>query len=132
MLSVWLYGYALGITSERRIEQRRVEDLGFRYLAGGAGVDNGALSRFRRRHGRGINDVFTSGRSYAVRSGGGKKLVVGTTANRAGGEWRCEKQSGQKHVHVNRVSGSHAHTSGLRSVAGLEWACPLRSSDNLP
>ena len=95
MLSVWLYGYALGITSERRIEQRRVEDLGFRYLAGGAGVDNGALSRFRRRHGRGINDVFTSGRSYAVRSGGGKKLVVGTTANRAGGEWRCEKQSGQ-------------------------------------
>jgi hypothetical protein len=54
-LSVWLYGYPLGITSAQRIEQRRVEDLGFRYLAGGAGVDNGALSRFRRRHhGRGI------------------------------------------------------------------------------
>src|SRR6516225_5959005 len=40
MLNVWLYGYALGITSARRIERRMVEDLGFRYLAGGARVDN--------------------------------------------------------------------------------------------
>lgn len=59
MLSVWLYGYALGITSARRLEQRLVEDLGFRYLAGGARVDNWALSAFRRRHGRALNDVFT-------------------------------------------------------------------------
>jgi transposase len=59
MLSVWLYGYALGITSARRLEQRLVEDLAFRYLAGGERVDNWALSAFRRRHGRALNDVFT-------------------------------------------------------------------------
>lgn len=59
MLSVWLYAYALGITSARRLEQRLVEDLGFRYLAGGERVDNWALSAFRRRHGRALNDVFT-------------------------------------------------------------------------
>jgi transposase len=59
MLSVWLYAYALGITSARRVEQRVREDLGFRYLAGGGRVDNWALSAFRRRHGRGLNDVFT-------------------------------------------------------------------------
>jgi transposase/IS5 family transposase len=59
MLSVWLYAYALGITSARRLEQRLVEDLAFRYLAGGERVDNWALSAFRRRHGRAINDVFT-------------------------------------------------------------------------
>jgi transposase/IS5 family transposase len=59
MLSVWLYAYALGITSARRVEQRLVEDLAFRYLAGGERVDNWALSAFRRRHGRGLNDVFT-------------------------------------------------------------------------
>jgi transposase len=39
MLSVWLYAYALGITSARLVERRLREDLGFRYLAGGAGVD---------------------------------------------------------------------------------------------
>jgi len=59
MLKVWLYAYVLGITSARRLEQRIQEDLAFRYLAGGARPDNWALSAFRRRHGRGLNDVFT-------------------------------------------------------------------------
>jgi transposase len=59
MLKVWLYAYALGVTSARRLEQRVREDLAFCYLAGGATPDNGALSAFRRRHARGINDVFT-------------------------------------------------------------------------
>lgn len=59
MLKVWLYAYALGITSARRLEQRIREDLALRYLAGGAAPDNWALSAFRRRHGRGLNDVFT-------------------------------------------------------------------------
>jgi transposase len=59
MLKVWLYAYALGVTSARRLEQRIREDLAFRYLAGGATPDNWALSAFRRRHARGINEVFT-------------------------------------------------------------------------
>jgi transposase len=59
MLKVWLYAYILGVTSGRRLEQRIREDLAFRYLAAGATPDNWALSAFRRRHARGINDVFT-------------------------------------------------------------------------
>src|ERR1022692_3476362 len=59
MMKVWLYAYAVGITSARRLEQRIREDLGMRYLAGGARPDNWALSAFRRRHARGLNDVFT-------------------------------------------------------------------------
>lgn len=59
LLKVWLYAYAVGITSARRLEQRIREDLGLRYLAGGAAPDNWALSAFRRRHTRGLNDVFT-------------------------------------------------------------------------
>jgi transposase len=59
MLKVWLYAYALGMTSARRLEQRIREDLGLRYLAGGQRPDNWALSAFRRRHGRALNDVFT-------------------------------------------------------------------------
>jgi transposase len=37
MLGVWLYAYALGITSARQVERRLVEDLAFRYLAGESG-----------------------------------------------------------------------------------------------
>lgn len=59
MLKVWLYAYAVGQTSARRLEQRIREELGPRFLAGGAEPDNWALSAFRRRHAVGINDAFT-------------------------------------------------------------------------
>jgi transposase len=59
MLKLWLYSYALGITSSRRLEQRIGEDLALRYLAGGARPDYWALNAFRRRHGLAINDCFT-------------------------------------------------------------------------
>lgn len=59
LLKVWLYAYALGLSSSRRLEQRIREDLAFRFLAGGAHPDFWALNEFRKRHRRAINDVFT-------------------------------------------------------------------------
>ncbi len=72
MLSVWLYGYALGITSARQLERRLVEDLAFRYLAGGERVDNWSLSAFRRRHRMALNDAFTQVLEWAQSRGMGK------------------------------------------------------------
>jgi transposase len=69
MLGVWLYAYALGITSARQVERRLVEDLAFRYLAGGERVDNWALSAFRRRHSRALNDAFTQVLEWAKSQG---------------------------------------------------------------
>jgi transposase len=59
LLKVWLYAYAQGVTSSRRIEQRLCEDLGFRLLAGNLKPDHWTLNQFRRRHPRALNDVFT-------------------------------------------------------------------------
>ena len=56
---MWLYAYALGVTSARRLEQRVREDLAFRYLAAGAGPDFWTLNQFRTRHARALNDLFT-------------------------------------------------------------------------
>lgn len=72
MLSVWLYAYALGITSARQLERKLVEDLAFRYLAGGERVDNWALSAFRRRHRMALNDAFTQVLEWAQSQGMGK------------------------------------------------------------
>jgi transposase len=69
MLGVWLYAYALGITSARQVERRLVEDLGFRYLSAGERVDNWALSAFRRRHSRALNDAFTQVLEWAQQQG---------------------------------------------------------------
>lgn len=59
LLKVWLYAYALGVTSSRRIEQRVHEDLGFRLLAGNLKPDHWTLNEFRKQHRKGLNDVFT-------------------------------------------------------------------------
>jgi transposase len=70
--SVWLYAYALGVTSSRRLEQRIREDLAFRYLAGGATPDHWTLNTFRRRHSKGLNDLFTRVVELARASGLGR------------------------------------------------------------
>ena len=72
MVKVWLYAYALGVTSSRRLEQRVREDLAFRYLAGGGEPDFWTLNDFRRGHRRALNDVFTQVVEAARRLGMGK------------------------------------------------------------
>lgn len=72
MVAVWLYAYALGISSSRRLEQRVREDLGFRYLAGGAQPDFWTLNAFRQRHPKALNDLFTQVVELARRAGLGR------------------------------------------------------------
>ena len=72
MVKVWLYAYALGVTSSRRLEQRVREDLAFRYLAGGARPDHWTLNEFRRHHRRAINDLFTQVLELARAAGLGR------------------------------------------------------------
>jgi transposase len=72
LLKVWLYAYALGVTSSRRIEQRIHEDLGFRFLAGGWKPDHWTLNEFRKRHPKALNDVFTQVVEAARRLGMGQ------------------------------------------------------------
>jgi len=54
------------------LEQRIREDLAFRYLAGGAGPDHWTLNAFRRRHAKGLNDLFTRVVELARATGLGK------------------------------------------------------------
>lgn len=82
LLKVWLYAYALGVTSSRRLEQRIREDLAFRYLAGGAQPDYWALNEFRKRHGRAINDGFTQVVELARSLGMGKLGQVAIDSTR--------------------------------------------------
>lgn len=72
LLRVWLYAYATGTTSARRIEQRIMEDLGFRYLAGGLRPDFWTLNQFRKRYPKALNDVFTQVVEAARRMGHAK------------------------------------------------------------
>ncbi|HEV2690380.1 MAG TPA: IS1182 family transposase [Bryobacteraceae bacterium] len=85
MLKVWLYAFALRVSSTRRLERRVQEDLAFRYLAGGLAPDHKTLSEFLRRHRRAINDLFTQVVQMARRAGMGKlgHVAIDSTRVRA-------------------------------------------------
>lgn len=50
MLKVLLYGYAVGVRSSRKLEERLKVDVAFMYLAGQARPDHKTISECRRRH----------------------------------------------------------------------------------
>jgi transposase len=85
MLKVWLYAYAVGITSSRRLERRIHEDLGFRLLAGGLKPDHWTLNQFRRQHPRALNDIFTQVVEMARRLGMGQlgRVAIDSTRVKA-------------------------------------------------
>jgi transposase len=94
LVAVWLYAYALGVTSSRRLEQRVREDLAFRYLAGGAQPDHWTLNEFRRRHRRAINDLFTQVLELARQAGLGHVAIDSTRVQANASRNRVESEDG--------------------------------------
>lgn len=58
MLKVLLYGYATGVRSSRRLEDRLRHDVDFMFLAGQARPDHKTISEFRRRHLAALSALF--------------------------------------------------------------------------
>ncbi len=69
MLKIWLYGFGVNVRTTRKLEQRVREDLGFRYLAGGATPDHKTLSEFHRQHREAIAEMFTEVLLFLRRAG---------------------------------------------------------------
>jgi hypothetical protein len=101
--SVWLYAYALGLTSSRRLEQRIREDLAFRYLAGGATPDHWTLNAFRRRHSKGLNDLFTRVVELARASGLGRLGHVAIDSTRIAANASRDRIDSQQRLRNERA-----------------------------
>src|SRR5258707_12518986 len=84
MVKVWLYAFALNVRTTRKLEQRVREDLGFRFLAGGAAPDHKTLSEFHRRHGLAIRRLFTQMLSLLRASGLARGGTVAIDLTRLG------------------------------------------------
>ncbi|GAC1643200.1 MAG: hypothetical protein NVS9B14_24570 [Candidatus Acidiferrum sp.] len=82
MLKIWLYGFGVNVRTTRKLEQRIREDLGFRYLAGGAEPDHKTLSEFHRRHREAIVEMFTEVLMFLRRAGMGRLGAVAIDSTR--------------------------------------------------
>lgn len=111
MLKIWLYAYALGLTSSRRLEQRLREDLGFRFLAAGLKPDFWTLNEFRKRHPRALNDVFTLVVEAARELGMGKlgrvaidstRIEANASADRSDAPERLRKERARIRQRIRR------------------------------
>lgn len=58
MTAVLLYAYSTGVFSSRRIERATVEDVAFRFLAGGAQPHFTTVNQFRATHRQALADLF--------------------------------------------------------------------------
>jgi transposase len=58
MTRLLLYGYAVGVTSSRRIERATYDDLAFRYLAANQHPDHSAIAAFRQERMPMLADLF--------------------------------------------------------------------------
>ena len=76
MVALFVYAYAIGVRSSRRIERRCHEDVAFRVITANHAPDHATIARFRVRHGR--RSPGCSARCGAVRA---RRLVkVGVVA----------------------------------------------------
>jgi transposase len=135
MLSVWLYAYALGLTSARRLEQRVREDLAFRYLAGGAQPDYWTLNEFRQRHPKALNDLFTQVVELARKAGLGRlgHVAIDSTrvkANASPNRVDSEKQLRAERLRIRRQIRRWqqvCNAADPNEAPGLELAAPERA-----
>src|SRR5271154_1860955 len=85
MLKIWLYGFCVNVRTTRKLEQRIREDLGFRYLAGGATPDHKTLSEFQRRYREAIWAMFTEVLMFLRRAGMARLGTVAIDSTRVKG-----------------------------------------------
>lgn len=68
MLRLLIYGYTTEVRSSRAIEQKRADDIAFRFLAADQAPGFRCISRFRRRHLDALAALFTQSLHLARRS----------------------------------------------------------------
>jgi transposase len=77
LLGVLLYAYAIGVRSSRQVQQRCVEDLAFRVLAGNTAPDHVTIARFRVRHQQALAGVLVQSLRLCAAAG---MVRLGTVA----------------------------------------------------
>ena len=90
LLKVWLYAYALGVTSSRRLEQRIREDLAFRYLAGWGATGFLGAKRISQAAWASAERCIHAGGGAGASAGAGK---IGTCGHRF--DTHCRERGGR-------------------------------------
>ena len=92
MARLLLYGYCIGITSSRKIEQATYDNVAFRYLSADQHPDHDTLAAFRQQHLHALADLFVQALRLCQKAGLVVKLgnvsIDGTKIKANANAWR--------------------------------------------
>lgn len=112
MLKVLLYGYAIGVRSSRKLEERLKSDVGFMFLAAGARPDHKTISEFRRRHLSALEALFLESLVLCQGAGlvklgrvalDGTKLKANASKHKAMSYGRMDEREAALEAEVKRI-----------------------------
>ncbi len=112
MLKVLLYGYATGVRSSRKLEQRLLSDVNFMFLAGQARPDHKTISEFRRRHLAAFSALFVEVLALCQKAGlvklgrvalDGTKLKANASKHKAMSYGRLQKREAELEAEVKAI-----------------------------
>jgi hypothetical protein len=112
MLKVLLYGYATGVRSSRKLEERLKRDVDFMFLAGQARPDHKTISEFRRRHLEAFETLFLDVLELCQRAGlvklgrvalDGTKLKANASKHKAMSYARMDEREAALRAEVRRI-----------------------------
>jgi transposase len=91
MVRLLLYGYCIGVTSSRKIEQATYDNVAFRYLSADQHPDHDTLAAFRQQHLQTLADLFVQALRLCQKAGLvklGNVSIDGTKMKANASAWR--------------------------------------------
>ncbi len=137
MTKLWLYGYACGVRSSRKVERATREDVAFRVLCAGNEPDFRTLAAFRRRHLDALEGLFVQGLQLCREAGlaklghvaiDGTKVKANASKHKAMSYARMKEEEKRLRAQVERMlAESEAIDTEEDARYGLD-----RRGDELP
>jgi transposase len=136
MLKLLVYGYSNGITSSRELERRCHHDVAFMFLTAQAAPDFVAISRFRKRHLKAFEALFTQALSLCAQAGlvslgkvalDGSKIRASASRHRAMSYDRMVRAEGELAAQVEALLADAERTDAAEDVVHGD-----RRGDELP
>ena len=91
MVRLLLYGYCIGVTSSRKIEQATYDNVAFRYLSADQHPDHDTLASFRQEHLQALSELFVQALRLCQKAGLvklGNVAIDGTKMKANANAWR--------------------------------------------
>jgi transposase len=136
MVKLLVYGYSNGITSSRELERRCHHDVAFMFLTAQAAPDFVAISRFRKRHLKAFEALFTQALSLCARAGlvslgkvalDGSKIRASASRHRAMSYDRMVRAEGELAAEVEALLADAERTDAAEDAVHGD-----RRGDELP